>query len=188
MTAGRRDRRTTVVRRDRALCCEWGELRTVAHSYRRQPSVGADLRRPAGPWCTWLKCSHCAKVTIHALIVDTLAARWRRDGCDRERHDRAADRDRRRIRRRLAALTSDGVTVVHSTAGGMSLEGAIVEINEYVDARGFVVRVSSSAAPEQALGALNDAEDLLDEPTRLGPWADDSDGIWRGLAIMDVAG
>jgi len=187
LTAGRRERRSTVVRRDRALCCECGELRTVAYSYHGQPPVGADPRRPAGPWCTWLKCSNCAKVTIHALIVDTLAAQWRRDGCDRERQDRAVDRDRRRIRRRLAALISDSVTVVQSTAGGMSLERAIVEIIEYVDARGFVVRVCSSAAPDQVLGALHDAEDLLDEPSRLGPWSDDSDGIWRGLAIMDVA-
>ena len=31
------------------------------------------------------------------------------------------------------------------------------------------------------------AEDLLDDPTQLGPWADDAHGIWRGLAIMDDA-
>lgn len=69
----------------------------------------------------------------------------------------------------------------------MSLEGAIVEIIEYVDTRGFVARVCSSAAPQQVLSALHDAEDLLDEPDRLGPWTDDSQNIWRGLVIMDVA-
>jgi hypothetical protein len=54
------------------------------------------------------------EATTHALIVDALADQWRRDGCDRERHDRAADRNCRRIRRRIGALNSDGVTVVHA--------------------------------------------------------------------------
>jgi hypothetical protein len=142
----------------------------------------------AGLWCTWLRCRYCAAVTTHALIVDTLAAQWGERGCDRERHNRAADRDRRRIRRRLAALTSEGVTVVNAPADGMSLEGAIVEVLEYVDARGFVVYVCSSATPGQMVAALEIAEELLDEPARLGPWADDAHGIWRGLAIVDVAG
>jgi len=82
---------------------------------------------------------------------------------------------------------SDALTVVYATTDG-TVEGAIIEVIEYVDARGFVVRVSSCAAPEEVLGALHDAEDLLDEPTRLGPWADDADGLWRGMAITDARG
>jgi hypothetical protein len=126
---------------------------------------------------------------VHALIVDALADTWRRDGCDRERHDRTTDRHRRRISRRLSALAAEGVTIIRATAAeDMNLDGAAVEVMEYADAHTFLIRVSSTAEPSHILEALELAEDLLDAPARLGPWADDATGLWRGVAILIPGG
>jgi len=119
------------------------------------------------------------------LIVDAMADTWRRDGCDRERHDRTADRHRRRTRRRLNALAAEGVSIVRaSSAEQMSLVGALVEIIEYADTRDFLIRVRATAEPPLLREAVELAEDLLDTPDQLGPWVDDATGIWRGLAIL----
>lgn len=123
---------------------------------------------------------------MHAVIVDALADTWRREGCDRERYDRSTDRHRRRISRRLSALAAEGVTIVRApSAEYMSLEDSLVEVIEYADAYRFLIRVCTSAAPERLLRAVELAEDLLDSPDQLGPWADDAAGPWRGLAITD---
>lgn len=172
--------------RNRALCCRCGEVRTVAASYRGRRSPGTPGSQELGPWCTWLHCGHCGDSTVHALIVDTLADRWSREGCDREKRDRRADRHRRRLDRRLRALAADGVTVVRArTSERMALEEAIIEVFEYADDRGFVIRICITAEPSRLLGALEVAEDLLDEPAQLGLWAADRYGLWRGLAIVD---
>jgi hypothetical protein len=161
----------------------------VAHGYRRRPPVGALAGAMSGQWCSWLRCAHCGVNTVHAIIFDALADAWRHDGCDRERYDRTADRDRRRIRRRLNALAAEGVTIVraHST-DDMTVDNALVEVIEYAYIPRFLLRVFTTATPSRVLEAVELAEDALDDPTRLGPWADDSQGLWRGVAIVDVAG
>lgn len=177
-------RPTTERDRNRALCCECGELRSVAQGYR---GTGPDSAAggTAGPWCTGLRCGNCGVTTRHALIVDAMADTWRRDGCDRERHDRIADRHRRRIGRRLNALAAEGVTIVRaSRADDMSLGDAFVEVIEYADTRDFLIRVRATAEPPLLREAVELAEDLLDTPEELGPWVDDATGIWRGLAIL----
>lgn len=178
------ERPATPRHRNRALCCECGELRTVAQGYRGS-RPGSDAGEPAGAWCTWLRCGNCRASTRHALIVDYMADTWRRDGCDRERHDRVADRHRRRIGRRLNALAEEGVSIDRaSSAEDMSLVGAIVEVVEYADTRDFLIRVRATAEPPLLREAVELAEDLLDTPEELGPWVDDATGIWRGLAIL----
>lgn len=67
----------------------------------------------------------------------------------------------------------------------MNLNEAIIEVIEYADARGFVIRVCAIAEPSRVLHALDLAEDLIDEPAQLGPWADCWEGLWRGLALVD---
>lgn len=172
--------------RNRALCCRCGQLRTVAGNYRGRRPPGAPGSQELGPWCTWLHCAHCGERTVHALIVDTLAERWSREGCDRERRDRRTDRHRRRLDRRLRALAADGVTVIRAPSSErMNLNEAIIEVIEYADARGFVIRVCAIAEPSRVLHALDLAEDLIDEPAQLGPWADCWEGLWRGLALVD---
>lgn len=173
-------------RRNRALCCECGDLRTVAHSCRGNPPVGSASSRPAGPWCVWLRCTHCATSTLHAVIVDVLADKWTSKGCDRERHDRTADRHRRRVSRRLDALAAEGVTVVRARSReDMSVARSLIEVVEYAGARIFLIRVCTSAPPDRLLRAVELAEDILDWPHHLGPWADDAAGLWRGVAITD---
>jgi hypothetical protein len=157
----------------------------VAHSYRGRPPDDA-TDAAAGRWCAWLKCGHCGRTTLHAVIVDALADAWLRDGCDRDRHDRIADRHRRRIDRRLNALAAEGVTIVRApSAEHMSLQGSLVEVIEYVDVCRFRIRVCTAAAPDRLLRAVELAEDILDSPDQLGPWADDAAGLWRGRAITD---
>lgn len=170
---------------NRALCCECGELRTVAQGYRGRPPDDAAAGR-AGQWCAWLRCAHCGGTTLHAIIGDVLADEWRSEGCDRERHDRIADRCRRRINRRLGALAAEGVSIVRASSGEeMNLDSSLVEVIEYADDHGFLLRICACAPPSRLLQAVELAEDLLDSPDRLGPWADDTTGIWRGLAVTD---
>ena len=83
---------------------------------------------------------------------------------------------------------ADGVTVVRAgTSGAMNLDGAIVELIEYADARGFVLRVCVTAEPSRVLHALDLAEDLIDAPAQLGEWAEDRNGLWRGVAVLASA-
>lgn len=157
-------------RRNRALCCECGQVRAVAHSYRGRKPRGA--RAPeAGvlPWCTWLRCAHCEAVRLHAVIADALARSWRVEGCDRERHNRRTDRCRRRIERRLTALVVEGVTVVEVTStGDMQIDDALVEVVEYDDdTRSLQVRICATAPPVHLLRVLEDAEDVIDDPALL---------------------
>lgn len=174
--------------RNRALCCDCGELRSVAHSYRGRRPEGAANDSP-GAWCTWLRCAHCGATTVHALIIDALAEEWRREGCDRERRDRLVDRCRRRVARRLEALAAEGVTLVRAPVDAeMAVDDAVVEVVEYDDARGFVLRVRVTARPRELVDALEVAEDLLDAPERLGAWTDASALRWRGIAVCSVSG
>ncbi len=57
------------------------------------PDGSAQRRRPV---VHLVAVRACGTTTVHALIVDALADFWRRDGCDRERDDRTADRTTRR--------------------------------------------------------------------------------------------
>lgn len=171
--------------RNRALCCDCGQLRTVAQFYRGR-TPGHIRPREVGdhPWCAWLRCGHCRRVTLHAVIADSLAQRWRTEGCDRERHDRLTDRCRRRIERRLAALVAEGVTVVRAmSTDDMQVEDAPVEVVEYADARGLQIRICATATPVQLLRVVEAAEDVIDDPTKLGDWQSATDGRWRGLAL-----
>lgn len=68
----------------------------------------------------------------------------------------------------------------------MNLDNSLVEIIEYADTRRFLIRVCTSVAPDRLLRAIELAEDILDSPDQLGPWADDAAGLWRGLAITDA--
>jgi hypothetical protein len=127
-------------------------------------------------------------VTVHAVIVDVLADRWRREGCDREHYDRNTDRCRRRMERRLRALEADGVTVIREPSiEAMSVDDSFVEVIEYADTRGVVLRVCVTAEPRRVLHVLDLAEDLIDAPTQLGVWTDHADGRWRGVAFMATA-
>jgi hypothetical protein len=172
-------------RRNRALCCECGQLRTVAQSYRgTKPAEIPATAIDVAPWCTWLRCAHCDAVRLHAVIADTLAQQWRVQGCDRERHNRLTDRCRRRIDRRLTTLAAEGVTVVKvTTSGDMQVDDAVVEVVEYADARGVQLRICAAATPVQLLRGLDDAEDVIDDLTVLGAWHDSAVGRWRGLAL-----
>lgn len=67
----------------------------------------------------------------------------------------------------------------------MSIGNSLVEVIEYADARRFLIRARMSANPDRLLRAVELAEDILDSPYQLGPWADDATGLWRGLAITD---
>jgi hypothetical protein len=171
--------------RNRALCCECGQVRAVAQSYRGKKPKAVRAPVPgAAPWCTWLRCAHCDAVRLQAVIADTLAQQWRVDGCDRERHNRLTDRCRRRIERRLTALVAEGVTVVEvTTPGDMQIDDALVEVVEYDDARSLQIRICATATPVQLLRGLEDAEDVIDETTALGAWHHTTAGRWRGLAL-----
>jgi len=85
----------------------------------------------------------------------------------------------------LTTTVRDTLLLRATSGERMALEEAIIEVIEYADPRRFVIRVCATAEPSRLLGALDIAEDLLDEPGQLGPWADDRDGLWRGLAIVD---
>lgn len=172
--------------RNRALCCECGQLRTVAESYRgKKPEEVPAAEAGVAPWCTWLRCAQCDAVRLHAVIADTLAQQWRAEGCDRERDNRRKDRCRRRIDRRLTALAAEGVTVVEvTTSGAMQVDDALVEVVEYADARrGVQLRICAAATPVQLLRGLEDAEDAIDDLSVLGEWHDSAVGRWRGLAL-----
>lgn len=172
-------------RRDRALCCQCGEVRTVSHSFRgRSPDGARDVDLEA--WCRWLRCAHCGKSTVHAVVADVLADEWGREGCDREQRDRRADRDRRRAERRLRAIAADGVLVVRThSAGAMSVINSIVELVEYPQRDAFVMRVRVTAEPRPLLLALDSAEELLDQFCGPRGWAAGEDHTWRGMAITD---
>jgi hypothetical protein len=169
------------------MCCECGQLRTVAQTYRSRGPDGADAIELSGPWCTWLKCAHCGATTVHALIPNPPPDSWRSDGCDRERENRFGDQCRRRIQRRLSELATEGVTIVRVQSDAqMSVDHAAVEIVEFDDARGLLVRVCVSTHPERVLRALERAEDFLDAPHEWGPWTEGVEGRWRGLALLSA--
>ncbi len=157
----------------------------MAQFYRGRKPAGAEDPDPiAAPWCRWLSCTACHIVTLHAVIVDTVAEGSRRDGCSMERQNRFQDRCRRRIERRLAAFAAEGITVRRRAAPeDMQVANARLEILEFADIRGIEIRVCRAAAPQHLLRAIEGAEDIIDEPTKLGAWTDTPTGRWRGLAL-----
>ncbi len=185
MSGDRAGDRPGVRPRNRALCCDCGEVRTVAQFYRGKTPAHARTRQGGvHPWCAWLRCAHCRTVTLHAVIADCPPQQWGSEGCDRERHNRVTNRLRRRIERRLIALAAEGVTVVRTAStDDMQVDGAPVEVLEYDDGRGIQIRICSTATPVQLFHGLEEAEDLIDEPTRLGEWRNTAFGRWRGLAL-----
>jgi hypothetical protein len=67
---------------------------------------------------------------------------------------------------------AEGITVVRvMSTDDMQVEDAPVEVVEY-DARGLQIRICATATPVQLLRGVEAAEDVLDEPTRLGNWQD----------------
>lgn len=118
------------------------------------------------------------------MIADSLTQRWRSEGCDRERHNRLADRCRRRLERRLTAIAAEGVTVVRViSTDDMHVDDAVVEVLECDDNRGLQIRVCEAAPPDQLLRGFEAAEDVIDESGSLGDWQDTTQGRWRGLAL-----
>ncbi|RHW28609.1 hypothetical protein D0Z08_01745 [Nocardioides immobilis] len=65
----------------------------------------------------------------------------------------------------------------------MYVDDATVEVLQYDDGRGIQIRICSTATPEQLLHGLEAAEDVVDEPTRLGDWKNTAVGRWRGLSL-----
>ena len=66
----------------------------------------------------------------------------------------------------------------------MNLDNAIVEVVECADRPGLLLRVCLVEEPRRVLDALDFAEDLIDEPVKLGDWAEASNGMSRGLALL----
>gem|GEM_PF-1961608 len=139
---------------------------------------------PGVRWCAWLRCEHCREVTLHAVLADNLNHRWGSAGCDRERSNRLRDRSRRRIQRRLAGFAAEGIAVIEKLSSEeMQVDSATLEVVEYDDPRGMEIRISAAATPEQVLHGIEVAEDVIDEPDRLGAWMRTDRGRWRGLAL-----
>ncbi|WP_183093212.1 hypothetical protein [Nocardioides stalactiti] len=121
-------------------------------------------------------------VTVHAVVLGRAAQVGPFDGCPRERHDREAERVRRRIRRRIAGLAADGITVVRDVAPDeMHLDQAILELIEH-DTQGLRVSVSERATDREILRGLEAVEDLVDRAAGLGHWRESAGARWRGLA------
>lgn len=177
MSADRRPRPARA--RYDALCCACGQVRTVAQSYRgRKPKEVPASDGVAPPSCTWLRCSHCSSVTLHAVIKE----RSRGSGCARERQDRELDRQRRRIERRLVAFAAEGIAIVRDVpADDMQLDGAVIELVQD-DAVGLMLHISAAAVMADLLRGLEALEDLLDVPGRLGTWTIATTSGWRGIA------
>lgn len=68
--------KTTLHHRNRALCCQCANLRTVSASYRPWPDISGssdDHQHPDGWRCTiTLKCAVCKERTRHAYLRDFL--------------------------------------------------------------------------------------------------------------------
>ncbi|WP_183095996.1 hypothetical protein [Nocardioides stalactiti] len=169
--------------RNDALCCTCGRVRTVAKSYRGTPPKEAqdpDLPRS----CAWLRCDHCAAVTVHAVIGPRLPQGCAADGCDRERHNRRADQVRRRIERRLAGYIAEGITIVRDVPpADMHVDHASLELIEYDDPHHLRLRISAATPPPEILRALDAVEDIVDQRAKLGAWNAVPRGRWRGLAL-----
>jgi len=100
--------------RNRALCCECGSVRSVARQYNgKKPEGAEEINRIDKPWCNWLKCSHCARITLHAEIQDFNKSQGYLDGgrCIMEDKNREVDAANRSLRRLLTALRAEGVEV-----------------------------------------------------------------------------
>jgi len=101
-----------------------------------------------------------------------------------ERQNRLQDQCRRRIGRRLTAFAAEGITVRQRIAPeDMHVHDAALEILEHDGTLGLVIRVSRAVPSHELLQAIDEAEDIIDEPTKLGTWTDTSTGRWRGLAL-----
>ncbi|RHW22769.1 hypothetical protein D0Z08_31145 [Nocardioides immobilis] len=123
-------------------------------------------------------------MTLHALIADNATDGSRRDGCPMERQNRLQDQCRRRIERRLTAFVAEGIMVRRQIAPeDMQVDDAALEILEHHGTRRLEIRVSRAVPSHELLQAIDEAEDIIDEPTKLGAWTDTSTGRWRGLAL-----
>lgn len=185
VTEARTDGRKGMRPRSRALCCGCGELRTVAQAYRgRKPAGAADPDPALAPQCRWLACIACGTVTLHAVITDNTTDRSRRDGCSMERLNRLQDRSRRRIERRLKGFAAEGITVQRQIAPeDMQVHDSPLEILQHGGTGRLEIRICRAIPPLQLLQAIEKAEDIIDEPTRLGPWNNTPTSRWRGLSL-----
>ncbi|RHW24094.1 hypothetical protein D0Z08_26475 [Nocardioides immobilis] len=77
----------------------------------------------------------------------------------------------------------EGVTVRGMSTDDIRVEDAPVEVVEYADARGLQIRICATDTPIQLLRVVEAAEDVIDDPARLGDWQDTTGGRWRGLAL-----
>jgi len=101
-----------------------------------------------------------------------------------ERQNRLQDQCRRRIERRLTAFAAEGITVRQRIAPeDMHVDGAALEILEHDGTRNLEIRVSRAVTPHELMQAIDEAEDIIDDPTKLGAWTGTSSGRWRGVAL-----
>jgi hypothetical protein len=120
-------------------------------------------------------------------MPDDLRSRHHQDGFSHRETDRRRDRCRRRVDRRLRALAADGVTIVRALfSERMHLDAAIIEVIEYADRRGFVIRICATAEPSRLLDALDLAEDPSRRAHPARPLGRPPRRTWRGPAIVDA--
>lgn len=168
-----------------AICCVCGALRQVSVNYFGQ--VPDEWRHQEGwQFLAALKCAACKPVTRHALVLDG-AADGHETGTDwAELRNRERDRARRRIARRLASFERNFEIDVRWQATLKS--GDSVEVLQYREEGRvwFLLRLEEGCPPERLASALDKAEDVLDEPDRLGPWRASAHGTgltWRGAGV-----
>lgn len=110
-TPARKNRRRAPRPKNRALCCECGQLRTVGEHFEGKRPAGREEPDQA-TWTNWLKCTECGRITLHAEIQDANRARgFLTRGCIMEEENRQEDVGARIIRRRIAGLRADGIEI-----------------------------------------------------------------------------
>lgn len=154
--------------KNRALCCECGSMRLVARRYRgRQPANARPLPKDLR-WCRWLRCMHCKRTTIHAVLQDTVGSGKQ---CVMEMANLRVDASRSGVRRLVAGLEADGVRIEWTSSHlGAFPDGTpstlAVELSAGEGSSELVVAVWTEASPVQQLRALEYAVQVIDNPMR----------------------
>lgn len=132
---------------------------------RFSPDVHLDEVRALAMWMTW-KCA----------LLDVPYGGAKGGVTIDPRHYSAAELERvtRRYTSEISPLLGPETDIPAPDIGTdertMEIQDATPEIVEYGDTRRLEIRVSRDAAPHQLLRAIEEAEEIVDEPTKLGPW------------------